>query len=143
MFLGEFQHSLDNKGRLIVPSRFREGLGEVFVATKGLDNCLFLYPREEWTVIENKLKTLPMARGDARAFVRFFFSGACECEMDKQGRILLPANLREYAGVERDVVSIGIGSRVEVWALEQWQQYAEKAGASYEALAEQLVDLGI
>lgn len=143
MFLGEYQHSLDAKGRLIVPSKFREGLGETFVATKGLDNCLFLYHIEEWEIIEQKIRNLPLTRGDVRAFARFFFSGACECEMDKQGRILLPLNLREYAEIERDVVIIGVGSRAEVWSKENWGKYAERAGDAYEEIAENLVDLGI
>ncbi|MGI6550265.1 MAG: division/cell wall cluster transcriptional repressor MraZ [Syntrophomonadales bacterium] len=143
MFLGEYRHSLDNKGRLTVPARFREELGETFIVTKGLDNCLFVYPLSEWKTVEENLKGLPFTRSDVRAFVRFFFSGACECETDKQGRILLPGGLREYAHIDRDVVIIGVGARVEVWAEEYWEEYAEKAGASYEDISEKLVELGI
>lgn len=143
MFLGEYQHALDIKGRLTVPSRLREGLGDSFVVTKGLENCLFLYPLQEWKIIEEKLKSLPLTRADARAFVRFFFSGACECEVDKQGRILLPQNLREYALIERDVVIIGAGTRAEVWSRAKWEEYSRTAENSYELLAENLVDLGI
>jgi len=143
MFLGEYQHTLDNKGRLTVPSRFRDELGETFIVTKGLDNCLFVYSLAEWKIVEANLKSLPFTRGDVRAFVRFFFSGASECEIDKQGRILLPLSLREYAKIDKDVVIIGVGNRVEVWAKEYWAEYAEKAEASYEELSEKLVELGI
>ncbi|NPV26568.1 MAG: division/cell wall cluster transcriptional repressor MraZ [Firmicutes bacterium] len=143
MFMGEYQHSIDPKGRLIIPARFREALGDRFIATKGLDNCLFLYPLSEWQVIEEKLKTLPFTKADARAFVRFFFSGATECEVDKQGRILLPGNLREFARIERDVVIIGVSTRVEVWSKEEWEKYSQQAEQSYEEIAEKIVDLGI
>lgn len=143
MFLGEYQHSLDPKGRITIPSRFRDGLGERFIATKGLDNCIFIYPLEEWKNIEAKLRSLPFTRGDVRSFVRFFFSGAAELEVDKQGRILLPSNLRSYAGVERDLIIIGVGSRVEIWSADKWAQYNELAGSNYEEIAESLVDLDI
>ncbi|HHY36558.1 MAG TPA: division/cell wall cluster transcriptional repressor MraZ [Firmicutes bacterium] len=141
MFMGEYRHTIDSKGRLIIPVKFREGLGPSFVATKGLDSCLFLYPREEWSNLEQKLKALPFTRADARAFVRFFFSGATECEMDRQGRILLPPNLREYAGIEKDVVVIGVSNRVEVWSEEGWRAYSSKAEQAYEEIAEKIVDL--
>ncbi len=143
MFLGEYQHSLDIKGRITMPARFREELGYAFVVTKGLDNCLFVYSQPEWKTVEEKLKGLPFTQGDARAFARFFFSGACECESDRQGRILLPLSLREYARIEKDVVIIGVGSRVEIWAQGVWGQYAEKAEASYEEISEKLVGLGL
>ena len=107
MFLGEYQHALDNKGRITIPSMFRELLGERFVATKGLDNCIFLYPLEEWKSIEEKLQALPLTRADVRSFVRFFFSGAAELELDKQGRTVLSLNLRNYAGIEKDFSVIG------------------------------------
>jgi len=141
MFMGEYQHSVDAKGRLFIPARFREGLGDRFVVTKGLDGCLFVYPRPEWEALEQKLKSLPITRGDARAFVRFFFSGATECEVDKQGRILIPGNLREYARLEKDGVIIGVSSRVEIWAREQWERYNNLAASSYEEIAEKIVDL--
>lgn len=143
MFMGEYQHSLDDKGRLIIPAKFRESLGPSFVATRGLDHCLFLYPQAEWQSLEAKLKTLPLTNANARAFVRFFFSGAGECDLDKQGRILLPPNLREYARMERDVVVIGVSNRVEVWAKSEWETYSSEADESFESIAEQIVDLGI
>jgi MraZ protein len=143
MFMGEHQHNIDAKGRLFIPARFREGLGDSFVLTKGLDGCLFAYTREEWDALEQKLKTLPFTKGDARAFVRFFFSGAATCEVDKQGRILIPGNLREFAQLEKDVVVIGVSSRVEIWAKNRWDDYSARAAASYEELAENIVDINI
>lgn len=143
MFMGEYQHSLDPKSRLIVPSKFREGLGQNFVITKGLDNCLFVYPMDEWLVIEKKLKSLPFTKADARAFVRFFFSGANECELDKQGRMLLPSNLREYAKLDKDVVIIGVSSRIEIWSKEVWENYSQNEEMDYEEIAEKLQDIDI
>lgn len=140
--MGEFQHAIDEKGRLIIPARFREALGERFIATKGLDNCLFVYPLNEWATLEARLKSLPFTQADSRAFVRFFFSGATECEFDKQGRILIPNNLREYARLERDVVVIGVSNRVEIWSKAEWENYSRKADLSYEEIAEK-VNLGL
>ncbi len=143
MFMGEYHHTIDGKGRLIVPARFRDALGEKFVATKGLDNCLFVYPYEEWTMIEAKLKSLPFTRSDIRAFVRFFFSGAAECGLDRQGRILIPPNLRQYARLEKEVVVIGVSNRVEIWSKSEWENYSQKTELSYEELAEKIVDLDL
>lgn len=141
--MGEYEHSLDNKGRLIIPARFREGLGSPFVVTRGLDNCLFAFAREDWSALEQKLRSLPMTKGDARAFVRFLFSGATECELDKQGRIVLPGNLREYAGIAKDVVVIGVSNRVEIWDKGRWAAYASGAADSFAEIAENIVDLGV
>ncbi|WP_066634749.1 division/cell wall cluster transcriptional repressor MraZ [Desulfolucanica intricata] len=143
MFMGEHQHTIDSKGRMIIPARFREGLGERFVMTKGLDSCLFVYPMEEWTELEQKMRSLPFTRKDARAFVRFFFSGACECELDKQGRILIPNNLREYAKLEKEVVVIGVSSRVEIWSKAEWESYNKNASDSVEEIAEKIVDFDL
>ncbi|MFA5523581.1 MAG: division/cell wall cluster transcriptional repressor MraZ [Tissierellales bacterium] len=143
MFIGEYQHSLDIKGRLIVPAKFRDDLGDVFIITKGLDNCLFVYPKDEWKVLEEKLKLLPLTRKDARAFVRFFFSGATECELDKQGRILIPGNLREHCRIEKDAVVIGVSNRVEIWSKEEWNLYNDDEDLSYESIAEKMAELGI
>ncbi len=143
MFIGEYQHTIDVKGRMIVPSKFREDLGDKFVITKGLDNCLFIYSVEEWSVLEAKLKTLPLTSKDARAFVRFFFSGATECEVDKQGRILVPGNLRDYAGLEKDVAVIGVATRVEVWDREKWNNYNGDDNIGPDAIAEKMEALGI
>lgn len=140
MFIGEYQHTIDSKGRLFIPARFREGLGEKFILTKGLDGCLFVYPPKEWTAIEEKMRSLPFTKADARAFVRFFFSGATECEVDKQGRILIPSSLREYAGLEKETMIIGISTRVEIWSKHRWEEYSNTAAASAEQLAEKIVD---
>lgn len=142
MFLGEYQHSLDSKGRIIVPAKLREELGARFIATKGLDNCLFLYPLDEWRTIEAKVRSLPFTKADVRSFARFLFSGASELEIDKQGRILLPPNLREYAEIEKDLIIIGVGARVEIWASDKWEQYNRTAASSYEIIAENLEGLG-
>ncbi|WP_067620842.1 division/cell wall cluster transcriptional repressor MraZ [Alicyclobacillus acidiphilus] len=140
MFMGEFEHSLDTKGRLTVPAKFRDELGESFVVTRGLDKCLFVYPHEEWQILEAKLKALPMTRSDARSFVRFFFSGASECELDRQGRILLPQKLRDYAGLEKDCTLLGVSNRVEIWDSNIWANYSNDAEASFADIAENLVD---
>ena len=142
MFIGEYQHSLDSKNRIIVPSKLREGLGDKFVITKGLDGCIYAYTISEWEILENKLKTLPLTNRDARAFVRFFFSGACIVELDKQGRGLIPQNLKEYAGIEKDIVSIGVLSRVEIWSKEKWINY-NQSDIDYNLIAEKMNDLGI
>lgn len=141
MFMGEYQHNLDDKGRVIVPSKFREGLGDNFVMTRGLDHCLFVYPQPEWEILEAKLKSLPMTRADARSFVRFFFSGATECELDKQGRIVIPPLLRDYAHLEKDIVVLGVSNRVEIWSRDDWEPYAHDAANSFVETAEKLVDL--
>ena len=143
MFMGEYQHTIDDKGRLIIPARLREGLGDRFVITKGLDNCLFVYPLSGWQEMEQKLRSLPFTRADARAFVRFFFSGATECELDRQGRVLLPGPLREYAALEKEVVIVGVSSRVEIWSRQLWEQYCQETSKQYEALAEKIVDFEI
>ena len=143
VFLGEYRHTVDDKGRLIIPSKFREGFGSHLIATRGLDRCLFLYPHDEWRQLEQKLRALPLAQREARAFVRFFFSGATECEFDRQGRISLPPALREYAGLEKDAVIIGVSSRVEVWSAAEWDAYMAEAGQSFGAIVEKVVDLGI
>ena len=142
MFIGEYQHGLDPKNRIIVPAKLREGLGNTFVITKGLDGCLYAYPLDEWKALEEKLKTLPLTNKDARAFVRFFFSGACEVELDKQGRGLIPQNLKEYAGIEKDIVSIGVLTRVEIWSKEKWSEYNE-SNIDFDIIKEKMNDLGI
>lgn len=140
MFTGEFQHTLDEKGRVIIPAKLREGLGDVIMITRGLDRCLFIYPLEAWKKIEQKLKKLPLTRSEARAFARYFFSGAAEVEIDKQGRILIPQNLREYAGIEKEVAIIGVSDRVEVWSEAAWREYTSAENLNFEAVAEKLAD---
>ena len=141
MFMGEYNHTIDAKGRMIVPSKFRELLGNEFVVTKGLDGCLFVYPNEEWHNIEEKFRTVPLTTKDARKFSRFFFAGAATCELDKQGRILLPAALREFAGLEKDVVLVGVGSRVEIWSKERYLENNDFD--DMDEIAEHMAELGI
>ncbi len=143
MFIGEYNHTIDGKGRLIIPSKFREELGFKFILTKGLDNSLFIYPLSEWKIFEEKLKKLPLTSKDARMFVRHFFSGAIECDIDKQGRITIPQNLRDHALVDKEVVTIGVSTRVEVWSKEEWEKYNNDADLSYDDIAEKMAELGI
>lgn len=144
MFIGEYKHTIDSKGRIIMPSKFfREGLGDKFVVTKGLDECLFVYSLEEWSNLENKLKNLPLANKDARAFVRFFFSGATECEADKQGRVLIPANLREFANLDKELIITGVSTRIEIWSKEKWEAYNNDSGMDADSIAEKMSSLGI
>lgn len=143
MFIGEYNHTLDNKGRITIPSKFRDSLGDEFIITKGLDNCLFVYPKDEWEIFENKLKTLPLTSKDARAFVRFFFAGATECNLDKQNRVLLPQNLRIHSKLKKDAVIIGVSTRIEIWSKEKWIEYTEDESLSYENIAENMAELGI
>lgn len=143
MFMGEFQHALDDKGRLTIPAKFRDGLGSPFVVTRGLDHCLFAYPLSEWKALEQKLRALPFTRADARAFTRFFFSGAVECEVDRQGRINLPANLREYAHLTKECVVIGVGSRVEIWDKARWEDYIRQQQETFVEIAETIVDFDL
>lgn len=143
MLMGEYSHSIDAKGRVILPADFRTELGDTFIITKGLDNCLFLYTTAEWENLSQKLKQLPLAKAEARAFVRFFFSGARQLECDRQGRFLIPANLRAHAKLQKEVVLIGISSRIEVWSKEEWLRYNEEINPSVSSIAETLVDLGI
>ncbi|KEO83189.1 division/cell wall cluster transcriptional repressor MraZ [Tumebacillus flagellatus] len=143
MFMGEYQHNIDDKGRLIIPAKFRDALGVNFVVTRGLDSCLFVYPRSEWETLESKLKSLPFTRADARAFSRFFFSGATECELDKQGRVNIPNHLREYAKLLRDCVVIGVSSRVEIWGKEAWDEYCAQSQDSFAEIAEKLIDFDL
>ena len=143
MFMGEYSHTIDIKGRLIIPSRFREELGETFVVTKGLDGCLFVFSDEEWKAFEIKLKSLPLTNKNARQFARFFVAGATPCELDKQGRILLPATLREFAGLEKDVVLTGMLNRIEIWSKDKWNENNSLDDVAMDEIAEQMTDLGL
>ncbi|OWA36705.1 cell division/cell wall cluster transcriptional repressor MraZ [Saccharibacillus sp. O16] len=143
MFMGEYRHNIDDKGRIIMPAKFRDQLGTVCIVTRGLDHCLFVYSEQEWENLERKLNHLPLMKSDARAFTRFFFSGAAECEWDKQGRANLPVNLREYAQLVKECVVIGAGSRVEIWSRERWEAYYSQAEESFGDIAEKLSDFDI
>ena len=138
MFIGEFHHSIDAKGRLIMPAKFREQLNECCVITRGIDQCLFIYPIEEWKILLEKVNGLPVNRKDARQFSRFFLSGACECEFDKQGRINLSTPLMNYAGLSKDCVIIGVSNRIEIWEKEKWTQYFDFSVDSILDIAENI-----
>lgn len=142
MLIGEYEHSLDTKGRLIMPAKLRQDIGEKFIITKGLDGCLFVFSQNEWLNFETKLKSLPLSDKNARNFVRFFLSGATECEIDKQGRFLIPTNLRETASLQKEVVIIGVGTRIEIWDKEKWNSYNDE-NISVEDIAENMTMLGI
>ncbi len=139
--MGEYQHTVDTKGRLIIPAKFRESLGEEFIVTKGLDGCLFVFPQDEWQAFEEKLRALPLTTKGARQFTRFFVAGATPCELDKQGRILLPATLREFAGLDKEVVLAGMLNRVEIWSKDQWT--LNNAEGDMDDIAEQMSELGL
>ena len=141
MFMGEYNHTIDTKGRLIVPSKFREALGDTFVVTKGLDGCLFVYDNQEWNAFEEKLKSLPIINKEARQFARFFLAGAAEVEVDKQGRILVPNILREFAQISKDVVLIGVASRIEIWSKERFEGIT--AFEDMDEIAEHMAELGL
>ncbi|PRR92355.1 MULTISPECIES: division/cell wall cluster transcriptional repressor MraZ [unclassified Bacillus (in: firmicutes)] len=143
MFMGEYQHTIDTKGRMIIPAKFRDGLGEQFVLTRGLDQCLFGYPMSEWKLIEEKLKALPLTKKDARAFTRFFFSGAVECDLDKQGRINIASNLLQYAKLEKECVVIGVSNRIELWSKSIWEKYTEEQEDSFAEIAENMIGFDI
>lgn len=141
MFMGEYNHTVDAKGRLIIPSRFREELKNEFIVTKGLDGCLFVFPGNEWQIFEEKLKALPLTNKNARQFSRFFVAGATPCELDRQGRILLPLPLREFAGLEKDIVLAGMLNRIEIWSKTKWME--NNSCDNMDDIAEQMSDLGL
>ncbi len=141
MFMGMYNHTVDTKGRLIIPSKFREVLGEEFVVSKGMDGCLFVYAADDWKAFEEKLTSLPMINKEARQFTRFFLAGAASVEVDKQGRILLPSHLREFAGLDKDVVLVGVGSRIEIWSQEKWESM--DADGNMDDIAASMESLGL
>ena len=143
MLIGEYEHSLDAKGRLIMPAKLREDIGDKFIITKGLDGCLFGFSQKEWDNFEEKLKTLPLTNKNARDFVRFFLSGAIECEIDKQGRFLISSNLREYAELDKEVMITGVGTRIEIWDRDKWKKYNSEENLSADQIAENMANLGM
>lgn len=140
--MGEFTHGVDKKNRIIIPSKMRESLGDIFYISKGLDGCLWVFPEKEWKAFSAKLEKLPLSNKNARDFKRFFLSGATEMEPDKMGRVLLPASLMEYAGILAEVVSVGMTDKVEIWSKEKWKAYQE-ADMDMEEVAASLEDFGI
>lgn len=141
MFVGEYNHTIDTKGRLIIPSKFRDALGDEFVVTKGLDGCLFVYEDTEWSAFEEKLKALPLMSKESRKFARFFLAGAASVEADKQGRILIPSVLREFADLDKEVILAGVGGRIEIWSRERWEDASEYD--DMDDIAEHMAELGL
>lgn len=137
MFMGEYRHSIDDKGRLIIPSRVREDLGDQFIVTRGLEGCLFIYPKTEWDNIIQKYKQLPDTK-DRRYFMRIFLSGATVCELDKQGRVNIPSPLVEYAELEKDCIIIGVDDRLEVWSKDRWDGFIDANEANLSEIADNL-----
>lgn len=140
MFMGEFHHSIDDKGRLILPAKFREDLGDNFIITRGLEECLFIYSISEWKKITHKLNNLPFTKKDARSFMRFFLSGATATEFDKQGRINITSPLISYADLKKECVVIGVGDRIEVWSKDKWDDFYNSNKEKLSDIAETLFD---
>ncbi len=138
MFIGEFHHNIDDKKRLIIPSKFREELGDEFVITRGIENCLYVYSKSSWDVITNKLGTLPFTKKNARSFNRFFLSGATVAEFDKNGRVLITSPQLSYAEITKECVIIGVGDRLEIWSYEKWKDFYDSASQDMSDIAETL-----
>ena len=143
MFIGEYSHNLDDKFRLAIPVKFRRELEEGAVITKGLDNCLFLYTKNEWNKLAEKLATLPFSQANSRAFARHMLSGAVEAEIDKQGRVVIPEYLRSFAGLKKSLIIAGLYNRVEIWDAESWNVYKTKTEKDSNEIAENISDLGV
>ena len=143
MFIGEYSHNLDDKGRLAIPAKFRNQLKKGAVVTRGLDNCLFLYTKPEWEKLADKLATLPISQANSRAFSRLMLAGAMDVEVDKQGRVILPEYLRRFAGLKKEVVLAGLYSRIEIWDSEQWNIYKSQTEKESGSIAERMAELGV
>jgi MraZ protein len=145
MFYGEYLHSIDRKGRLILPAKFREAAKshfiEKFFVTRGLESCLFMFAEEEWRLQESKFKAISFTKQQARTFNRLYFSGATDVVSDRQGRILLPQYLKDFAQIKRDVFVVGVSNRIEIWAKEKWQEFYGNSRQSLEEIAEKLIDV--
>jgi MraZ protein len=143
MFIGEHTHNLDTKGRMAIPAKFRRALVDGVIVTRGLDHCLFLFSKTEWSVLAEKLTALPLAQANARAFARLMLAGAVAAEIDEQGRILIPEYLRKYAGLIKQVVVTGLMNRLEVWDAAEWKRYKERTESASDEIAEKMSELGI
>lgn len=143
MFIGEYSHNIDDKGRIALPTKFRQDLGRGAVVTRGLDNCLFLYTQAEWEKLAAKLANMPIAQSKSRAFARLMLAGAMDVEMDKQGRVILPEYLRKYAGMKKKVVITGLYNRLEIWDEQKWNSYKKETEENGSEIAEALNDIGV
>jgi MraZ protein len=143
MLIGEYHYNLDPKGRLMIPAKFRSRFGLEVIVTKGLENCLFVFPKDEWEKVAEKILKLPLSQANSRAFARLMLAGAYETTIDNQGRILIPEYLREYANLTKKVVIVGLYSRIEVWDEKSWEEYKKQSESQAQEIAEKLSDLGI
>lgn len=143
MLIGEYKHNLDNKGRIALPAKFKNKFIDGIILTRGIDQCIFGFPKEEWEKVVKKISELPLSQSNARAFARLILAGAYEAEIDNQRRILIPENLRKYANLEKRVVIVGMHTRIEIWSEENWEEYKKKSEESAQEIAEKLSDLGI
>lgn len=143
MFIGEFLHTIDSKGRVAIPAKFRLKLGEGAVVTRGLDRCLFLYPKREWLKLAKKIAALPISQNNTRAFNRLMLAGAMDVDLDKQGRIVIPEYLRKYADIKKKVAIVGLFNRLEIWPEDKWNRYKEETEKRGNAIAEKLGELGV
>ena len=143
MFIGEYRYTLDTNKRLALPSKFRKELGKKVIVTRGSDNCLIIYPLREWGIMSEKLSKLPASRLDARGFARIMLAGACDVDLDKSGRILIPEYLKKYALLKKNIVLLGLSNRIEIWDGKKWQKYREKTEKEIGDMAERLKELGV
>lgn len=141
--MGEFEHTVDEKGRLAIPAKFRPKLADGLVITRGLDRCLFVYTTSEWGILAERIGRLPVTKPEARSFQRMIFSGATDCQLDQQGRVVVPVFLREYAGLTSDAIIIGVNNRLEIWSTDRWREVRDNVEQQGGVIAEQLVDFGI
>ena len=146
MFRGRYEHAIDSKGRISIPSRFREILSEQYddrLVITNFDHCLVAFPFQEWSVLEQKVNSLSLVKKEAKTFLRFFYSSAIDCVIDKQGRLLIPPTLRDYAGLQKDVMLVGEGKKIEIWAKERWELVVKKAQEDFEQISDTLAELGL
>ncbi|APX73057.1 division/cell wall cluster transcriptional repressor MraZ [Companilactobacillus allii] len=140
MFMGEYHHTIDSKGRIIIPAKFRKEIGNVFVITRGMDGCLFGYSMDQWEKLESQLDKLPLTKKDARSFTRFFYSAAAEVEFDKQGRVNLSTSLTEFAKLKKNCVVVGVSDRIEIWDENKWSEFSQQAEDNFEEISEKMTD---
>ena len=146
MFRGRYEYTIDSKGRVSVPSKFREILNQQYddrLVITNYDHCLVAFPYQEWSLMEEKVKTLPTLSKDTRAFLRFFYSSGIDCEIDKQGRLLIPQSLRDYANLQKDVILVGEGKKIEIWAKERWEEVVKRAQEEFDQISDTLASLGL
>ena len=143
MLMGKYQNSIDSKYRMIIPSKFRDQLGYTCVLTRGIDNCLYIYPADEWEGLMGKLSGLPMSDPDARAFVRHFYANAVECDIDSQGRMTIPQELRDWAGIKKELVTVGLLDKIEIWSKDNWEDATNKTELEQSDFAKKMIEYGI